>query len=240
MRDPDSLDEPPPLRLVLDRPALRAVAVLAALALLAGAIFWMRAGGDQGAAALVPATPAAPTAALVPAGPSGVAGSASAQGYSPPAPATSASSAIVVDVVGPVRRPGIVTVPAGSRVADVIAAAGGLTKATPAAVNLARLVQDGEQVDVSGRSDSIAGAGPAAAAGGSAPGSGTGTPGGPVHLNTATPEQLDSLPRVGPVTAQHIIDFRTQHGGFRSVEQLLEVPGIGDATLAQLAPLVAL
>jgi competence protein ComEA len=138
---------------------------------------------------------------------------------------------VYVDVVGAVRRPGLYRVPSGARVADAVAHAGGPTrKADLQLVNLAALVADGEQVVVPERGSG--GAGAAAAAPGSAPT-------GPVHLNSATLEQLDALPGVGPVTAQKIIDYRTQHGGFDSADELDAVPGIGPARLADLRPLVA-
>ncbi len=138
---------------------------------------------------------------------------------------------VYVDVVGAVRRPGLYRVRSGARVADAVAHAGGPTrKADLELVNLAALVADGEQVVVPQRGA----AGPPAAA--AAPGS---APAGPVHLNSATLEQLDALPGVGPVTAQKIIDYRTQHGGFGSVDDLDAVPGIGPARLADLRPLVA-
>jgi competence protein ComEA len=139
---------------------------------------------------------------------------------------------LYVDVVGAVRRPGLYRVRSGARVADAVAHAGGPTrKADLQLVNLAALVADGEQVVVPRR-----GAGGAATAAAGAPGS---APTGPVHLNGATLEQLDGLPGVGPVTAQKIIDYRTQHGGFGSVDELDAVPGIGPARLADLRPLVA-
>jgi competence protein ComEA len=138
---------------------------------------------------------------------------------------------VYVDVVGAVRRPGLYRVPSGARVADAVAHAGGPTrKADLQLVNLAALVADGEQVVVPKRGSG----GPGAAA--AAPGS---APTGPVHLNSATLEQLDALPGVGPVTAQKIIDYRTQHGGFDSADELDAVPGIGPARLADLRPLVA-
>jgi competence protein ComEA len=137
---------------------------------------------------------------------------------------------LYVDVVGAVRRPGLYRLRTGSRVADALGRAGGATrKADLDVVNLAALVADGEQVVVPrrGAAGSAAAAGPPAAAAG------------PVHLNSATIEQLDALPGVGPVTAQKILDYRTQHGGFGSVDELDAVPGIGPARLADLRPLVA-
>ena len=137
---------------------------------------------------------------------------------------------VYVHVVGAVRRPGLYRVRSGARVADAVAHAGGPTRrADLQLVNLAALVADGEQVVV-----------PQRGTGGVTAAAGTGSaPTGPVHLNSATLEQLDALPGVGPVTAQKIIDYRTQHGGFGSVDELDAVPGIGPARLADLRPLVA-
>jgi competence protein ComEA len=146
--------------------------------------------------------------------------------------ATPKAAQLFVDVVGAVRRPGLYRLSAGARVADAVTRAGGPTaKAQLELVNLAARVADGEQVVVPRR-----GAFGAVAAGGSGA-SGAST--GPVHLNSATLEQLDALPGVGPVTAQKIIDYRTQHGGFGSVDELDAVPGIGPARLADLRSAVA-
>ena len=140
------------------------------------------------------------------------------------------SSLLVVDVAGAVRRPGLVRLPQGSRVADAIARAGGLARrAERSGVNLAAPVADGEQVLVPMRGAVAAAAGVGAAAGGAA---------GPVSLSAATAEQLDALPGIGPATAQKIIDYRTQHGAFRSVDELDAISGIGPAKLAQLQGLV--
>lgn len=156
-------------------------------------------------------------------------GPAAASSAKPSSAAT--PSEVVVDVAGEVRRPGIVTLPAGSRVHEAIAKAGGLKRGVDTtSLNLARLLVDGEQVLVGS-------AVPSAATG---PGGGPAPvpPGAAVNLNTATLEQLDALPGVGPVTAQHILDWRTEHGRFAAVDDLLDVPGIGDKTLADLRDLV--
>jgi len=154
-----------------------------------------------------------------------------------PSPGTRAqATSIVVHVVGRVNRPGLVTLPAGSRVADAIRAAGGLLRRTdPATVNLARALTDGEQLDVG--SDPAAASNSSATAGGapSPGGSGAGTV---IDLNAATPEQLDALPGVGPVLAQRIVDYRTQNGRFTAIEDLRQVSGIGEKKYADLAPLV--
>jgi competence protein ComEA len=144
--------------------------------------------------------------------------------------APKAAAQLYVDVAGAVRRPGLYRLRTGARVADALGRAGGPTRtADLELVNLAALVADGEQVVVPRRG------GVATAAAGGAPAAASG----PVHLNSATLEQLDALPGVGPVTAQKIVDYRTQHGGFGSVDELDAVPGIGPARLADLRPLVA-
>jgi competence protein ComEA len=145
------------------------------------------------------------------------------------------SGRVVVDVVGAVRRPGLYRLEQGSRIADAVARAGGAThKADVAMINLAAPLADGEQVVVPKRG-SVGASASAAAGGGSAPG----VPAGPVHLNTATLEQLDSLPGIGPVTAQKILDYRQEHGAFGSVDELDAVPGIGPARMDTLRDLVA-
>ncbi|MFA7265369.1 MAG: ComEA family DNA-binding protein [Candidatus Nanopelagicales bacterium] len=150
---------------------------------------------------------------------------------------------VIVHVTGPVRNPGVVTLAAGSRVTDAVAAAGGLTKGR-VQINLARVLVDGEQIDVGAAHDAASTTGAAGAGGvGTVPngaiGGGTAAAG-KISINKASASQLEELPRVGPVLASKIIEFRTQFGGFRSIDQLREVSGIGDATFAQLAPLVTL
>ena len=141
---------------------------------------------------------------------------------------------VVVDVVGAVRRPGLYRLEQGTRIADAVARAGGATgKADLSMVNLAAPLADGEQVVVPKH-----GAG-AAAAGAGAAGAGAAATTGPVHLSTATLEQLDSLPGIGPVTAQKILDYRMKHGAFASVDELDAVPGIGPSRMDQLQDLVA-
>jgi competence protein ComEA len=129
---------------------------------------------------------------------------------------------VVVAVMGRVHTPGLVELPAGSRVADAIAAAGGALPDTDlSTLNLARKLTDGELITV-GVPAAVVDGGPA----------------GPLNLNTATVEQLQELPGVGPVLAARIVDYRQRQGGFRSVEELLNVAGIGDAKYAELASLV--
>jgi competence protein ComEA len=145
----------------------------------------------------------------------------------------SAARSVVVHVVGAVRRPGLYEVPEGSRIDDAIGKAGGpKPKAALELVNLAAPVADGQQILVPPRGAPGMPAAPAAGA--------AGLPGGKVHLNSATLEQLDTLPGIGPVTAQKILDYRTQHGAFQSVDELDAVPGIGPARLEQVKPLVDL
>jgi competence protein ComEA len=145
--------------------------------------------------------------------------------------ASSGSGAVVVDVAGKVRRPGLVRLPSGARAYDAVQAAGGaLPGVSLDGVNLAARVSDGQQIMV--------GPGPLPSAGTS------GSPAtvaraGPVDLNSAGPDQLQSLPGVGPVLAQHILDWRAAHGQFSSVDQLSQVPGIGPAKFAALKDLVS-
>ncbi len=142
---------------------------------------------------------------------------------------------VIVHVAGAVLQPGLYRLPDGSRIDDAIAEAGGAKpKAALELVNLAAPLADGQQVLVPLRGgEGVPGAGGSEAAAGAAPG-------GKVHLNSATLDQLDELPGVGPVTAQQILDYRSANGAFRSVDELDAVPRIGPATLEQLRPLVDL
>jgi competence protein ComEA len=134
---------------------------------------------------------------------------------------------VVVHVAGEVHAAGVYRLRAGTRVSDAVERAGGATRrADLSQVNLAAKVEDGRQILVPRR---VAAA--AAASAGATP---TSAPGQPVNLNTATLEQLDALSGVGPVTAQKIIDYREEHGGFGSVDELGEVAGIGEVRLASL------
>src|SRR4051794_29318007 len=147
----------------------------------------------------------------------------------PPAATAPVEGPVLVHVVGAVRRSGVYRLPAGSRVRDAVRAAGGARPgAQPSQINLAERLADGEQVALPGRGVSL----PVA-----------GTPGGPhtlVHLSSATAEQLDALDGIGPTLAARIVAYRSQHGGFRRVDDLSDVPGIGPAKLealrAQVAP----
>jgi competence protein ComEA len=163
-----------------------------------------------------------------------------------PSPSTSPPGRIVVDVAGKVRRPGVVTLPGGARVADALARSGGVLPGTDtSALSLARRLTDGEQVLVTGKpgtAPAVAAApGPAGGAGGSGGGGAAAPaadPTSPLDLNTATVEQFDALPGVGPVLAGRIVEYRTAHGGFTSVDQLREVKGLGGKTGSELLPLL--
>ncbi len=154
------------------------------------------------------------------------------------APHRSAGS-LVVDVEGEVARPGIQRVPAGSRVAAAVDAAGGISKrGDPTAVNLAAPLQDGQQVIVP-RRGTVAAAPPSAGSGlpsapGGLPSAGGGRSQAPISLSNATVTQLDTLDGIGPTLAQRIVQYRTSHGGFRSVDELKQVDGIGEKRFASL------
>ncbi|GAB2746078.1 hypothetical protein GCM10010442_77100 [Kitasatospora kifunensis] len=144
-----------------------------------------------------------------------------------PGSSAPALAPVVVDVAGRVTHPGIRTLAGGSRVADALSAAGGaLPGVDTDGLNLARVLVDGEQVLVGAPSPPVVGRPPPSG------------PKPPVSLNRATLDQLDALPGVGPVLAQHILDFRSSHGPFRSVDQLRQISGIGERKLTQLKPLL--
>ena len=156
----------------------------------------------------------------------------SASASAPPVPTIamagdSGGGRLVIDVAGAVHRPGVYRMAAGARVEDALKRAGGATgRADLSQINRAAKLEDGRQVLVPVRPSR----GAAVAAAGSTPAA----PGQPVNLNTATLEQLDTLDGVGPTTAKKIIDFRTAHGGFGSVDELDQIPGIGEKRLAAL------
>jgi len=134
-----------------------------------------------------------------------------------------APGTVLVHVAGEVRRPGVYRVPAGGRVLRAVRAAGGPTRrADLSGLNLAAPIQDGQQVRVPGRTLATGGSG--------------GGPAGPVSLSGASAQELDALDGVGPTLAARIVAWRSEHGGFTSVEQLLEVPGIGEGRLEALRP----
>jgi competence protein ComEA len=205
------------------RRGVRALAAVAAVVVLIAAFLAWRARPRVDPVA----APAPPTAlADEPPAPGG----AAAAPTGPAGASTGPAAEVVVSVGGKVGRPGLIRLPAGARVADAIAAAGGARPGTDVALlNLARKVVDGEQILVG------VSAPPAAPPAGPA---GAPAPGGPVNLNTATLADLDSLPGVGPVLAQRILDARTAQGGFRAVTDLRQVEGIGSARYEQLKDLV--
>jgi competence protein ComEA len=152
--------------------------------------------------------------------------------------AADSRAALVVHVVGAVRRPGLYRLREGARVADAVERAGGATRrADLAALNLAAPLVDGVQILVPPRAPGAPAGGSAAGLGSDSGGAGLGV-GSKPSLATATAAELDELPGVGPVTAQNIIDYRTEHGPFRSVDDLDAVPGIGPARIEQLRELV--
>jgi competence protein ComEA len=224
--------------------APRSVLMALAVALLVAAGALLRVATADGSATQVPVgrrTPSAesgfPTTSSSSSGSPAGAGSASGTASLAPAAVTDDRS-VVVHVVGQVARPGIVRLPAGSRVVDAVTSAGGSTRsADTSRVNLARVVVDGEQIYVPTVGEP---SGPAASGGvaGSGAGGGPAATTGAVNLNTADESALDALPGVGPVLAQRILAWREQHGTFSSVDELTEVQGIGDKLLESLRPLV--
>jgi competence protein ComEA len=165
-----------------------------------------------------------------------VGGPAPAATGMPAVPVSPPPGVVVVDVAGRVRSPGVYRLRAGSRVFDALRAAGGARRSRDtAALNLAAPVTDGQQILVglpAGPAGSAMSTGP--------PPSGTASAVAQVDLNTATLEQLETLPGVGPVLGQNILDWRAAHGSFSSLAQLRDVTGIGDVRFAQLGPLVTL
>jgi competence protein ComEA len=155
-----------------------------------------------------------------------------------PGPSASPAAIVVVDVAGWVRRPGVFELHQGDRVIDAIRRAGGAKPgADLTSLNLAALLTDGEQIVVV-KPGSGPASGSSAGSSTSAGGSGAGAGGTVVNVNTATLDQLESLPGIGPALGQRIIDYREQHGPFRKVEDLLNVSGIGDQRLADMRSMV--
>jgi len=218
-------------RMALGPGQLAVVAVVAAVGLAVTCWWLVRSAGHQVAAPVALTSPAAALAS-----PSGASASAVSEAAQSGVPAVAGAPAgatkVVVDVTGRVRRPGIVVLRQGARVVDALRAAGGARPGVAlASLNLARVLTDGEQIVVGRPPPASVPSVPASVA--------SGPPGAAlVNLNTADETARDSLPAVGPVTAQAILAYRTEHGGFTSVDQLLDVDGIGDATLAQVAPYV--
>jgi len=147
---------------------------------------------------------------------------------------------IVVHVIGAVVRPGVYALPEGSRVQDAVMAAGGLlAEANPNAINLAAKLEDGQQVAISDQSGRVPLAvTPTAAFEVIEPTKPAPESGDLININTASQEELESLPGIGPTLAQRIIDYRTEHGPFKQIEDIMNVPGIGPATFDQIADLI--
>ena len=205
--------------------ALAVVGLIAALA--AGVLLWTSRPEPEPVPPLAggPDSPPPPSADLR----SGSAADLQAQPAAAPATALTGDP-LVIHITGDVRTPGVVTLPPGSRVTDALNAAGGLRKnGKVGAVNLARRLTDGEQIIVGSDAPDppVPVAGPAAPAGPVGPAA-------PLDLNTATLEQLQELPGVGPVLARRILDHRTENGLFRTVDQLQDVNGIGERRFADL------
>ena len=205
--------------------ALAAVAAVAALAIVA-VVFVLRAPAGPPASLALPRADAGTVASASPAAPGASA---------PP----STGGMVTVHAAGAVASPGVYALPAAARVADVLVAAGGsLPDADLDRINLATRLNDGDRVYVPRRGE-VMPTGVAGAEGGGASTAGSSTTAaGPIDLNGATVEQLDTLPGIGPATAQAIVSYRNRHGRFRSVTELLEVPGIGPSKLEAIRTLV--
>lgn len=199
-------------------PGRRAVKALGVVAVVVFAIAVFLAWRSQPRAEVVaPASPSPTPTAAAP--------------VSLPAPSSAPAATIVVAVTGRVRHPGLVTLPVGARVADAIAAAGGVLPNTDLSfVNLARKVTDGELIVIGIQPSPGQAVDPT---GGDTPASG-GSAVGPVDINTAGLAQLETLPGIGPALAQRIVDYRTQHGSFHSVDDLQNVSGIGPSKYAEI------
>jgi competence protein ComEA len=235
-----------PLRLRTARltPARRAVVGLLAVLLAVAAVLGVRLAIASAAAKPVPVSATTPPARSTTASMS-VVDPALGPGDSPTsstmasAVPTASPTVVVVDVAGRVRHPRVVRLPTGSRVEDALRAAGGaLSGSDLVGLNLAALLSDGEQVVVAARGQgSTVNGGSGGGASSAAGGVGATTQ---VDLNTADVTSLDLLPGVGPVLAQRILDWRTAHGHFSSVDELDEVSGIGDKLMAEIRPHVRL
>lgn len=206
-----------------DSDLLRLVALIGAAAVVVASVWLLRGRADSPAAA-VPAHAAAATSATTVPGatdpPSGT-----------PQPGTSVGGMVTVDVRGAVESPGVRQLPAGSRVIDAIRAAGGVRRGHGyGPVNLAKVLVDGEQLVIGRGAVSSTSAPPV----GTSPSSAPGAPAGVINLNAATAADLEALDGIGPVLAGNIVDWRTSNGPFQSVDDLLDVSGIGEQTLAGL------
>lgn len=272
----ERLPAPAGLRGAITRPSPRAVLGLSVIVLIALSVILLRVwraeastpamdpiGAPPTPTALVSRAPAANAQALGPGSPAGSASlsaPAALGAGGEPAPAGAASGAldgaaargvVTVHVVGAVRRPGVVRVPHGGRLLDAVQQCGGAVPgADLSAVNLARVLTDGEQVVVPVRGQAMTGPGPGGPGPGgpgagssgqpaqAGPGTASPSPGGLVNLNTANAATLDTLPGIGPTLAGRIIEWRTKNGRFTAVDELAEISGIGEKVLSRLRPLV--
>ena len=237
---PGWLTLPEPLRGARLTAPMAAVVGLLLVVVVAGVVFGVRVAMARAAGAPQPVAPTVTGAAVVKGSSFGSSTSGGAGGGGPPA---TTAGTVTVHVVGQVAHPGVVRLPVGARVADAVAKAGGARKgADLGAINLARVLVDGEQVRVPKPGEAVSAGGTGAGGGGATGAGGAGSPGGGpggrLDLNTATQPQLEELPGVGPVLAQRILDWRTEHGRFTSVDELGEVSGIGEKIFAQLQPKV--
>lgn len=250
VRAPDGLED---ARWRPSRPAALLIGVCAVLAVAVLGLRLLLSSGDDGAAPKALIASSSPriagSASVATTGSRGAAATPSHSTAMASVAGATSGAPLSIHVVGAVRRPGVVQVPAGGRVADAVTAAGGMSGADATAINLARPLADGEQVHVPRPGESVpppmpvapaAGAtapgAPAAVAGPTAPGApgGGAAAGGVVNVNTADATSLDALPGVGPVLAQRIVEWREKNGRFSSVDELGEVSGIGDKMLDRL------
>lgn len=217
------------------RVGLRVALLIGALAVLGGAWFWWQVAAGQ--PEVTPLSSASSQGGL-PAGEEPQ--SQESHGAGPPdqPPEGPQAGLVIIHVAGAVVAPGVVQLPAGSRVHQAVAAAGGgAASADLNRLNLAALLTDGQKLYVPREGEEVP-ADASGAAGEAAGVGGTGPAGGKVNLNTAGVEELDALPKVGPVLAQRIVDWRKEHGPFKTVEELDAVDGVGPKMLETLLPLV--
>lgn len=236
-RDPAPAAVGPVLRW---RVGQRLAVLLGVLSVAAGAWFWWEAA--SGRPEILPLSGISSGSPVEDSAPAGDQAAGGATEPARDANGRDSSGSVVVHVAGAVARPGVVHLPAGGRVHEAIAAAGGgLPGADLNRLNLALAVEDGQKIHVPREGEEGLGAGQEVAGpdGGGGAGGGAGTlADGKINLNTAGVEELDALPKVGPVLAQRIVDWRKEHGAFKNVEELDAVDGVGPKMLEALLPLV--